>query len=412
MSPSLPDPHHPTSEELFAYRDGELTADRRTLIEAHVLACAQCSERLEEMSAAEAELRLRPDGAGEEYFERMTESVMAKIGSPGREAVIGVTTRETAASAPGAPEPRTHARRGDYVDVPRVERRRPDSSSEELEPRRRLHLPWIGIGGGVVAAAAVVVVAVVLFQRQSEWVRAPRPAVLGEPGIEPRADSLQTERQESSNGVAGAPSGARSREVAPSREKTAAKKSDRDRLLAKSEAKALPPSAGAVSGAGDVSLKDQASEIRTQVAPQALRVPGTEGDRKLMASQNAAPEAAPRGAAVPGDAYTNVLRAYRLPPVWNSGVPGNAVARAETDLRYLYQTGRAGADSARIRLYLAEAERARLTDPSNTAAVESISHHYRRAISLAGGDATLAATARRRLAEFEQEMTRARGAQP
>ncbi|HTL99865.1 MAG TPA: hypothetical protein VL503_01930, partial [Candidatus Omnitrophota bacterium] len=364
-----------------------------------------------EMSAAEAELRLRPDGAGEEYFERMTESVMAKIGSPGREAVIGATSRESAASAPGAPEPRTHARRGDYVDVPRVERRRPDSSIEDPEPRRRLHLPWIGIGGGAVAAVAVVVVAVVLFQRQNEWVRAPRPAEVGEPGSEPRADSLHAERQESSNGVAGATAGARPRDVGLAREKTAAKKSDRDRLLAKSE-KAPPPSAGAVSGGGDVLLKDQASEIRAQATPQALRAPVAEGDRKLMASQNAAPEAAPRGAAAPGEAYANLLRAYRLPPAWNPGVPGDAVARAETNLRYLYQTGRAGADSARIRLYLAEAERARLTDPSNTAAVESISHHYRRAISLAGGDATLAATARRRLAEFEQEMTRARGTQP
>ena len=415
MSPSLPDPHHPTSEELFAYRDGELTADRRTLIEAHVLACAQCSERLEEMSAAEAELRLRPDGAGEEYFERMTESVMAKIGSPGREAVIGVTTRESAASALGAPEPRTHARRGDYVDVPRVERRRPDSSSEDLEPRRRLHLPWIGIGGGVVAAAAVVVVAVVLFQRQNEWIRAPRPAVMGEPGIEPRADSSLAERQ-AANGAAGATSGARPREVAQAREKTAAKKSDRDRLLAKSEVKSeaqvVPPSAGAVSAQGSVSLKDQAVHFRGgQPAPSAAVAPEASADRKL-AMQNAAPGNAP-GAAAPGEGYANVLRAYRLPPVWNPGVPGDAIARAETDLRYLYQTGRAaGADSARIRLYLAEAERARLTDPSNTAAVESISHHYRRAISLAGGDATLAATARRRLAEFEQEMMRARGTQP
>jgi hypothetical protein len=299
-----------------------------------------------------------------------------------------------------------------------VERRRPDSSSEDPEPRRRLHLPWIGIGGGAVAAVAVVIVAVVLFQRQSEWIRAPRPAVVGEPRSEPRAgaraDSMLAKQGGSEEGQAlgGKPAPSPRSNGVAAREKTAAKKAERDRLLAKSEAKAPPPSAGAVSGGGDVSLKDQASEVRAQVAPQALRVPQAEGNRKLMASQNAAPEAAPRGATVPGDAYSNVLRAYRLPPVWNPAVPGDAVARAETDLRYLYQTGRAGADSARIRLYLAEAERARLTDPSNIAAVESISHHYRRAISLAGGDATLAATARRRLAEFEQEMTRSRGTQP
>ncbi|HYJ32861.1 MAG TPA: zf-HC2 domain-containing protein [Candidatus Binatia bacterium] len=407
MSPTLPDPHHPTSEELFAYRDGELTADRRTLIEAHVLACAQCSERLEEMSAAEAELRLRPDRADEAYFERMTESVMGKIGS-GRGVDVVATTRESAASAPGAPEPR--ARRGDYVDVPRVDRRRPDSSSEDLEPRRRLHLPWIGIGGGAVAAVAVVVVAVALFQRQNEWVRAPRPETVGAPRSETRADSAQAKNGVASGGLAqneAAPPPARDRASA-SREAKSAKKS----AVAPSPVETQPSRRAADATLGKVEAeKDQAARFRdAQPAPSAAMAPEAVANRKL-AMQNAAPGAA-AGAPPPGDAYANVLRAYRLPPVWNPGVPGEAVARAETDLRFLYQMGRAGADSARIRLYLAEAERARLTDPSNTGAVESISHHYRRAISLAGGDATLAATARRRLAEFEQEMTRARGTQP
>jgi hypothetical protein len=337
----------------------------------------------------------------------MTESVMAKIGSPGREGVIGTTTRESAASAPGAPEPR--ARRGDYVDVPRVDRRRPDSSSEELEPRRRLHLPWIGIGGGAVAAVAVVVVAVALFQRQNEWVRAPRPETVGTPRSEARADSAQAKDGGAPGAVAqneATPPPARDRASA-SREAKAAKKSVVAPTPVETQASRRP--ADAMLGKVEAE-KDQAARFRdAQPAPSAAMAP--EAANRKLAMQNAAPGAA-AGAPAPGDAYANVLRAYRLPPVWNPGVPGEAVARAETDLRYLYQTGRAGADSARIRLYLAEAERARLTDPSNTGAVESISHHYRRAISLAGGDATLAATARRRLAEFEQEMTRARGAQP
>lgn len=390
MTPTLPDPHHPTSEELFAYRDGELTADRRTLIEAHVLACAQCSEQLDEMSAAEAELRLRPDGAGEEYFERMTESVMGRIGAPG-------------GAAPS------------YVEVPRVDRRRPDKADDD-EPRRRLHLPWIGIAGSTAGAVAVVIVAVVLFRGQSEWIKAPRPAVVGEPGAGARADSMLAKESGSEEGQAlggkAAPAPPRSKTVAP-RDKTAAlKQTKNDQSLAKSETEAAKPtrSSGALEKA--VPSKDQAARFggAARQAPSAAAIPPeAQADRKLAVAQNAAPGMVPPAA---GEPYTNVLRAYRLPPVWNPGVSTDAIARAEPNLRYLYQTGRAGADSARIRLYLAEAERARLADPSNTAAVESISHHYRRAISLAGGDATLAATARRRLAEFEQEMTRARGAQP
>jgi anti-sigma factor ChrR (cupin superfamily) len=389
MNPTLPDPHHPTSEELFAYRDGELTADRRTLIEAHVLACAQCSEQLDEMSAAEAELRRRPDGAGEEYFERMTESVMGRIGAPGSQA-------------------------SNYVEVPRVDRRRPDKADED-EPRRRLHLPWIGIAGSTAAAVAVVIIAVVLFRGQSEWIRAPRPAVLGEPRASARADSTLAKQSGSEEGQV--LSGKAANGVA-ARDKTAMlkKKKKNDRPAAKSELEATPPALGSGAQEKAVVLKDQASRAGdvARQAPSAAQAPEVLGDRKIAAAPQAEsfgskPAA---GAAAPGEAYAGLLRAYRLPPVWNPGVSTDAITRAEPNLRYLYQTGRAGADSARIRLYLAEAERARLTDPSNTAAVESISHHYRRAISLAGGDATLAATARRRLAEFEQEMTRARGAQP
>ena len=172
---TLPNPHHPTSEELFAYRDGELPVDRRLLIEAHVLACAQCGERIDEMSAAEADLRQRPDAVEEEYFERMTESVMVRLGSPAP--AVAAREVEPAPVRPGG------AGGGRVLsEVPPVDRRRSDYAQVgEGEPRRRLRLPWIGVAGGAAAAVAVVVVAVILFQRQGEWLNAPRPAVLGRP---------------------------------------------------------------------------------------------------------------------------------------------------------------------------------------------------------------------------------------
>jgi putative zinc finger protein len=378
MSPTLPNPHHPTSEELFAYRDGELVADRRALIEAHVLACVQCRERIDAMSSAEADLRSRPDGVDEEYFDRMTESVLAKVGAGVR--VVGrEPAREEAGRAPAPREP-------EQAEPPRIDRRRPDYLEVGAEPKRRLRMPWIGVAGGVAAAVAVVIVAVALFQRQQDWLRAPRPALVGEPRASaPAPESTLAKTQDEEQ--APAPGAAK----APKRERAASAK---DKLAAtKKAARGGAPSAGS----GPVPKSE------------ALR-----GEAIMMSRAPVAPEAAPQaaGLAPPGGAFGDVIRTYRLPPVWNPGVPTDAVTRAEKDLRFLYQTGRAGADSARIRLYLAEAERARLTDPSSVAAVQSISRHYRRAISLAGSDAALAATARQRLNDFEQEMIRRRGTTP
>ena len=147
------------------------------------------------------------------------------------------------------------------------------------------------------------------------------------------------------------------------------------------------------------------AKLRAQQAPEAS------AQRAGEAAGSAPPAAALAPESAPGEPYANVIRGHGLPSVWNPSVTSDAVLRAEAGLRFVYQTGRAGADSARIRLYLAEAERARL-DPSDTKAVESISHHYRRAISLSRGDAAVIAAARRRLGEFEQEMIRVRGTQP
>ena len=114
---TLPNPHHPTSEELFAYRDGELPVDRRLLIEAHVLACAQCGERIDEMSAAEADLRQRPDAVEEEYFNDRIGHGPARIAGSGR----GGSGVEPAPVRPGG------AGGGRVLsEVPPVDRRRSD----------------------------------------------------------------------------------------------------------------------------------------------------------------------------------------------------------------------------------------------------------------------------------------------
>jgi len=285
-------------------------------------------------------------------------------------------------------------------------------------------MPWIGITGSAAAAVAVVIVVVVLFRNQKEWVRAPRPAVLGEPGAGSAPPSVPAEGSAAATGqVAGdAKSSANARRADAARAKSEiAKKQDlakrNERLAATGQVKAQTETKGMRAPAG---LRDEAASSETSQKTM---------ERKLLSARESAPapsasvpEAQPLSqdaARVQGlaqnqaqNAYANVLRAYRLPPLWNGSVSPDAVRRAEADLRYLYQMGKAGPDSGRVRLYLAEAERARLGDPSNTEAVESISHHYRRAISLAGGDAALLATARQRLADFEQEIIRTRGTPP
>ena len=70
---------HPVPEELFAYRDGELSAERRAVIETHVTACRACRDLMDEMSKLEAALRARPDSVGDAYYERMQGQVMAKV---------------------------------------------------------------------------------------------------------------------------------------------------------------------------------------------------------------------------------------------------------------------------------------------------------------------------------------------
>jgi hypothetical protein len=181
-----------------------------------------------------------------------------------------------------------------------------------------------------------------------------------------------------------------------------------------------PPEAGVDARRTAARDKDAAGP-ETRSADEAL----ARGERRQKADENlvaqkkaalAAPQAsmAPSttigdaaGAPPPTDEYAAVLRAHGLPPVYDPArVSRDKLLKAENDLRYLYMTGRAQTDSARVRLYLAEAARAK-ADPADSAAVEGVIHHYWRAIRLSRNDPAVSAMAWRRLGEYQRETGRA-----
>jgi anti-sigma factor RsiW len=382
---------HPVPEELFAYRDGELSAERRAVVETHVTACRACRELMDEMSKLEAALRARPDSVGDAYYERMLGEVMAKVH----------------AAAPPQPA------RAPVREVP-LERRHDDTEREERRagaPR----LPWIAIGSAVSAMAAVVVV-VVLLARQGSM---PQVAVL--------------ERSAPDAGLRGAVSDTTAREgpaaphlgtlAAPPAGSTAAPPAD---ARAKERQFAETPSAKAQSKATDqVALapsaegekKDQAArnEAGEENLSKLESAPMAKGEQKIVVSPSrdeaarldqAEPQAALAPPSAAGNRFESALSRYGLPPVWGPGVSDDLVLKAEPVFRNLYRTGGATSalDSARVRLYLAEAARLHAGAAPDSAAIDEIAHHYRRAISLGAEDPATAGTAERRLREFLSEV--------
>jgi hypothetical protein len=151
--------------------------------------------------------------------------------------------------------------------------------------------------------------------------------------------------------------------------------------------------------------KDQAFS-KLESAPQAMKSPAAREEVATLGAvdarerQQAAPPSAAEGR------LQSTLGRYGLPPLWGPGVSDELVLRAEPALRNLYRTGGASSalDSARVRIYLAEAARLRAGSVPDSAAIDEITHHYRRAISLGGVDPATAATAERRLREFLTEV--------
>jgi hypothetical protein len=432
-----PDAHHPTSEELFAYRDGELPNDRRTHVEAHVIVCAHCKDRIDEMSALESDLRMRADDVGDEYYERMTESVLARARQP-----VPADEVEEVAVAPAAARSRRGARRESGPQP--FDRRRPDEVSDGIDARRRFRLPWIGIAGSGAAAAAVLIVAVMLFQRQQAWLQSPRPASVQErdaaareasggskakrktaPGV--AADGKAAGNKKTGSAVSGKPGAAAVSETAPapSAAKTRSNEvesgsappaavtpptselklqSDTQPSEERTRDEVAPPTDKDLSQGGELKKESlqrgdsaTASGVRQQTAPMAsFNENQVKNDQPMRSTAVAGPPGAP------GEPYAQVLREHSLPAVWNSSVSRDALLKAEPDLKRVYQTHKAGADSARIRLYLAEAERAKIGSPPDAAHMDAAVNHYRRTISLAlaHGDTALADVARRRLAQL------------
>ncbi|HMI31775.1 MAG TPA: zf-HC2 domain-containing protein, partial [Candidatus Limnocylindrales bacterium] len=77
------DPVHPPSVDLFAYRDGELPPEKRTIVEAHVMGCSLCRTLIDQVSSLEAELRQSPDRSPPHYLEQLHESVRARLKADG-----------------------------------------------------------------------------------------------------------------------------------------------------------------------------------------------------------------------------------------------------------------------------------------------------------------------------------------
>lgn len=368
---------HPPHEDLYAYRDGELAAERRRVIEAHVVGCRACRESIDEISELEAQLRMSSDGVEEAYYDRLTERTMERV---------------------RAADP-----------SPRVERRRSPAQEAYEEARVRPRFPWPALTAAMGAVATVAVVVVLLIRQESVWRSAPSVAVLERsapdaarqgsgadttvpPAPEPPAIGAR-------GSVETAPPAANPAEPDPGEGKKDAASSASKDLLAKSEATQgkLQSRDETLSSAPVVEENRRMAAGDAAVEPQAARqAPGAEVGSTFAREREAT-----------APAFEAVLRRYALPPVWGPGVSDDLVLRAEPALRNLYRTGGAATalDSARVRLYLAEAARIRLGSAlPDSAAAEEIAHHYRRAIQLGASDAVTQNTASARLEEFLREI--------
>ena len=365
------DTTHPRSEDLFAYRDGELPPEKRGVIEAHVIGCSACRMLIDQVSSLEAELRRSPDRSPAEYLEHLHESVRARIAAAGGEMDTGTVGTEKGVPAGGVRVGRDagsgRGRRGVFDE---------DQAGEDRRVRDAPRLPWPAVLSTAGAAAAVLAVVVILVKQ----------------GGYPRAPLLPTRVNEAPVGSAPGESGAVGG-VENLAMRDAAKEARAKDRLAKREQKARNEAADQASKVILVPSDEQPMEPEPEQPGRAaaLAAPESAEEGRAAASRFRAEESSPTG----GE-YEAVLRRFGLPPVWDETVSPEALERAEADLRALYVSGRAGADSARIRLYLAEAMRLRYT-PGDYMLYEGIVHHYRRAIALGRSDPEAARVAGARL---------------
>ena len=384
---------HPPSEELFAYRDGELGPEKRAVVEAHVMGCTICRALIDQVSALEAELRQSPDHAPAGYLDHLGEAVRARLAVPGAERAL---------EEPGiAPVERP---RLEPVIPPRAERGRVKEAPK---------LPWAAVVGTASAAVAVMVVVVILI-RQGPYQRMVMPerrtvatAPPAETRSEPAAGALDQQKRETpaTEGAKNAPAPAETKaketatpgsswgKVTPQEKSIASNetRSDqdlRDQLAKKADEVAMKAPAAASQAPTMEMYKDNGSR------EEAAKVAERGRDMKLQAK--------PRDSGlIQESGYQAILKRYGLPPVWNRTVTPSTLANAEPDLRSYYMSGGAGQDSARVRLYLAEAARLQYA-PGDTELYDEIRHHYQRVIELAGPDDEVARVARDRMKSLEK----------
>jgi negative regulator of sigma E activity len=376
---------HPDREELFAYRDGELKSDRRVIIEAHVLGCHACRELIDDVSRMEADLSVGAPVPKDAYFERLSERVMAKV-----------VAADTA---------------------PALERRRPDAEADWEENRAlKPKLPWFALVSTASAAAAVIVVGVLLVREGAVLRSPPSVAVL-----ERSAPDAARSGAMRDSATATSP-GARSDENERADQQIKADgKVEADKLGA-NEPAPKPADQATVQENQREGVKQQVGEFALEKDSVARsKASSSSGSDELASGAGARNEAPSTRAAAPdasrktlganaaepvGVELKSLLDRYGLPPVWGPGVSDDLVLRAEPALRNLYRIGAAATapDSARVRLYLAEAARVRAGAAPDSTAIEDIVHHYRRAIRLAGSDAEIRRVAAERLTDFLNEL--------
>jgi len=399
---------HPPSEDLFAYRDGELTPEKRAAIEAHVMGCSVCRSLIDQVSSLEAELRQSPDVAPAGYLDHLHEAVRAKVAVAASEG--GVEEKK----AP--PREKVPPRLGTVVGAARDEDEGPRRERGRI--KEAPSLPWAAVIGTASAAAAVLVVVVILI-RQGPYQKILLPT--------PKGATVTTApaRQESLVGGERAVGSANVDLNVDLKEREAAKKEVAGTKVAIGAGAAtsgttapeqvapkpfanLNPAESPTEEKQDEALKDKlakrADEIVAQPAPSAA---GNQAEADLMDAKTRMQQraASPRAFAdeqlAPGPAYDAILKRYNLPPLWAPRVSTEALANAESELRNLYVSGNAGTDSARVRLYIAEAVRLRYS-PGDAPLYDEIVHHYRRVIEMSAPDSEMRRVAEERLRSLER----------
>ena len=409
-------PIHPPSEDLFAYRDGELAPEKRALIEAHVMGCSTCRSFIDQVSSLEAELRQSPDRAPAEYLDHLHEAVRARIVAAGP--VPAAEAEELAGEPVRHPAP-GRDRRASIRGGRERRGNEDDAAGDRARMKDAPKLPWAAVLSTAGAAAAVLVVVVILMRqgfspelpvtqraRERSAAQAPTVGSKSDRDLKATRDARKKSAEQNKQFLdKSKDQGAGAEEHQAGSLNRAAKKPEPGLAPLGKTADTHTRGGRSDEGITEITQKEEAGATGEKLPEKRAAgepAPSPESTRELS---NAAPQAlsAPPAAdqlQAPSP-YDALMQRLGIPPVWDGAVvTPEALERAEPELRSLYVSGGAGADSARLRLYLAEAVRARYT-PGDSVAYEEIEHHYKRAIALSK-DAKTARVAAERLQTLQK----------